>query len=658
MRIQPYLSLAFFLMAVTPSTFLHAQFPEPTKDELQMTADPKAPGAAAVYLYREETTDDNLHFHSYFERIKVLTEKGKEQATIRIPYEHGQFKVTDIQGRTIHPDGTIIRLTTKPSDLMDFKSNTYQLNTLVFTLPNVEVGSILEYRLQLRYDDSTVSSPTWNVQQSFFVHKAHYSFVPSTNGGYISNSRGQVLTKLMYGQRANGTAKVLVDAVGHYTFDISDVPPIPTDDWMPPLNSLKWRVEFYYTQYSTGAEFWQSEGKRWVKETDHFASPSKALQQAAAQIVAPTDSEDQKARKLYEAVMKLDNASFTREKSDAERKKEKLKEIKDAEDVWKQQSGSSNELALLYVALARAAGLKAYPMEVVNRNRATFDATYLTTYQLDDYIAIVNVGGKDLFLDPGQKMCPYGLLHWKHTMAGGIRLIPSGPAYGETPANTYQQALTARVADLNIAEDGTVTGTLRFVLTGQDALYWRQIALQNDQEEVKKQFNESMRAYVPDGVEADFDHFLSLDDYTSNLIGIVKVSGSVGSATGKHFFLPGLFFESRAKHPFVAEDKRMIPVDLHFAREERDTVTYHLPPGYTVESSPQTANIGWPNHALLKIASNAKGTDVVVDRTLAYNFALLVPNEYSDLHDFYQKVATADQQQLVLTRTTPAAKGN
>ena len=42
-------------------TFLHAQFQEPTKEELQMTADPKAPGAAAVYLYREETTDDQLH---------------------------------------------------------------------------------------------------------------------------------------------------------------------------------------------------------------------------------------------------------------------------------------------------------------------------------------------------------------------------------------------------------------------------------------------------------------------------------------------------------------------------------------------------------------------------------------------------------------------
>ena len=47
---------------------------------------------------------------------------------------------------------------------------------------------------------------------------------------------------------------------------------------------------------------------------------------------------------------------------------------------------------------------------------------------------------------------------------------------------------------------------------------------------------------------------------------------------------------------------------------------------------------------------------VTVDRTMAYNFTILDAKEYSDLHDFYQKVATADQQPLVLTRAT--AKGN
>ena len=214
-----------------------------------MTADPKAPGAAAVYLYREETTDDALHFHSYYERIKVLTEKGKEQATIRIPYEHGQFKVTDIRGRTIHADGTIVPLTAKPSDLVDVKTKVFQVNTMVFTLPSVEVGSILEYRLQLRYDDNLVSEPTWHIQQPFFVHKAHYSFNPADQSGsrYITNSRGQLLSQLMYAVIGMPLESVAHSLNGRYTVDLADIPPTPTEEWMPPLNTINQRVEFYYT---------------------------------------------------------------------------------------------------------------------------------------------------------------------------------------------------------------------------------------------------------------------------------------------------------------------------------------------------------------------------------------------------------------------------
>src|SRR5580704_4497012 len=106
------------ILSVAFPVLLHAQFQEPTKEELAMTEDPKAPGAAAVYLNLEEITDDPLHYHSFYARIKVLQEKGKELATVELPYQRGDFKVTDIHGRTIHADGTVIPLTGKPEDLL------------------------------------------------------------------------------------------------------------------------------------------------------------------------------------------------------------------------------------------------------------------------------------------------------------------------------------------------------------------------------------------------------------------------------------------------------------------------------------------------------------------------------------------------------------
>ena len=366
------------LISAFPS-LIQAQFQAPTKEELQMTSDPKrAWGGCGLPLSRREDGRQSP-LPQLLRAYKSA--HGKGQGTRHRPHA---LRTSQLQGhRHPGPHHSLRRhrdsLTAKPSDLTDVKTKDMQVNTMVFTLPSVEVGSILEYRLQIRYDDDMVSSPTWQVQQPYFVRKAHYLFQPSSELAYITNSRGDAANRLMYAEPlVRRTQRWCSDATGRYSLDVSDVPPIPTDDWMPPLNSIKWRVEFYYTGYIERRGVLAEGGKRWAKETDHFASPSKTLKEAVAKIVTPADTDEQKARKLYAEVMKLDNTDFTREKSSAELKNEKLKQIKDAEDVWTQKSGTSDDIALLYVALARAAGLHVYPMQVVNRNRAIFDQNYFS----------------------------------------------------------------------------------------------------------------------------------------------------------------------------------------------------------------------------------------------------------------------------------------
>jgi hypothetical protein len=205
--------------------------------------------------------------------------------------------------------------------------------------------------------------------------------------------------------------------------------------------------------------------------------------------------------------------------------------------------------------------------------------------------------------------------------------------------------------------DGNATGTARIVLSGAEAVYWRQKALENDQGELKKDFEDSLNEDLPEGVTATFDHFVGLDDYDSKLMAAVKLSGNLGTPAGKRLILPGLFFESRAKHPFVAQDKRNIPIDVHYARMESDDVTYRLPSDYAVENAPKTADVTWSGSAMLRINSVSKDNSLEVARAFAHNFTLLKPETYNDLHDFYLKLAAADQQQIVLVRAA-STKGN
>jgi hypothetical protein len=642
--------LPALLLALASPTILCAQFQTPTPDELKMTADPKAPGSAAVYLNVAEITNGDVGFRSFYARIKVLSEKGESLATVEVPYEKVgyRYEIASIQGRTIRPDGSVIPLTTKAADLLVTKKGDTQLRRKVFTLPGVEVGSIIEYYYQLRCGQCyPFPPPDWEIQRDYFAHKAHYSFIPDPRHPFLSS-----VSLLPAG------VSIKQEALGRVSLDVTDIPPVPKEEWMPPIDNKLLRVLFYNKDSNDLTEFWQRLGDSWSRDVNQYIEPSNSFRVDVKSLISLTDSDLDKARKIYKAVQALENTDFSRTKTDAELKALKLKPIKRAEDTWAQKSGNRTEIALLYLSMLRAGGLTAYAMRVVNRDKGLFDPNYFTFQQFDDYVILLNIEGKEVVLDPGEKMCPFQTVFWTHSSASGVRQTAAKSALATTAPQVYSTNTIDRIAELTLDSQGTVDGNVRILMTGQEALYWRQLALENDEVEVKKQFEQWVTDMVPDGAHVQIDHFIALADPEYTLAAVVKVQAEAGAATSKRILVPGLFFETHGSHPFVAQDKRLTPVDMHYAEVVSDDVTYTLPAGLTVESAPQTAKIPWEGHAVMLIKSKTDPTEVNITRTFARTFTFAKTDDYQALHDFYQKVAAADHQQLVLTRNqTTAASG-
>jgi Domain of Unknown Function with PDB structure (DUF3857) len=242
------------------------QFQEPTKEELQMTADAKAPGANAVYLIYAEDRDDSNLTTVYYERIKILTEKGKEAATVR--FTHDPDTKFEVEGRTVHGDGKVIPLTDKPNDLVEFKTKNSQTNSLVFTLPNAEVGSILEFRIKFK-EPSIGPLPTWIIQQDYLVHKAHFSYKPGL----------RALWGLTLASRLPAGDRVTSDK-GLYVLDLTDIAVLPQDDWMPPLNTFKYRVSFFVSRFDTKEKYSEASEKSWADFVLAFTNPTSKLKKS------------------------------------------------------------------------------------------------------------------------------------------------------------------------------------------------------------------------------------------------------------------------------------------------------------------------------------------------------------------------------------------
>ena len=669
MRISMCLRGAALLIAVSLPFVLHAQhFQQPTPEELKMTSDPKAPGADAVYLDYSETDNDPLHYELIYARIKVLTDKGKQLATVDLPYLQRNYKIAEIKGRTIHPDGTIIPLTAKPEDLMSSKSGDQVIARKVFTLPSVTVGSILEYTYQINYADNLFTSPNWEIQGKYFVHHAHYEFTPysefmpnagaqtGSSGDYLTDSAGHVVHSLVWWCILPKGVTVKQSTTS-YSVDVADIPPAPDEEWMPPIQSVLYKVNFYYESTSNAQQFWIQAAKDWSKDVDKFAEPSKTIKQAVAGIVAPGDSDLVKAQKLYKAVQALDNTDYTRARSASEIKTLKLKPATHAADVWKQKSGSSNEIAMLYLAMARAAGLTAFAMNVADRSQLIFDPAYMDMDQLSDTLVLVGINGKGMLLDPGEKMCTFGQVSWTHAGDVGIRQSSTGPGFEKTPEQPYTENALERDGDIFLDEHGAITARLTFLMRGHDALMWRQEALEYDPDELKKRFDRWLQPIMPEGVEAHIDHFLGMDDSNLNMVAIVTAKGMLGTALPKRLLLPGQFFESQGQEPFVKEAKRMEPVDMEYSEETVDNVVYHLPAGFTVEGAPQDAKDLWQGHAEYVVKTVQTPGQITISRLLARAFDTVGAEDYQDLRGFYQKVAAADQSEMVLSSAAAATTG-
>ena len=632
-----------------------AQFQNPAPDELQMKADAKYPDAAAVFLNYEKKTDDQVGYESEYVRIKILKESAKELATVHIPYrkEQGFAGIAAISGRTIHADGTIVPMNVKPEDLMKVKAGETEIREVVFSLPSVEVGSIIEYYYQVRLKveegftgEHWIIPPQWEVQRVFPVRKERFVFQPV---------RGLLGNALLWYTNLPAGQKIQPNASEQFELVMGDVPPFSDEKWAPPLESQKYRVIFYITGAVSAQQYWDVATKAWLKDVNRFADPSAAIKQATAGIITSTDGDMDRARKLYTAVQALDNTDFSRKKSNAELKRAGLKSTRRAEDVWNQKSGSGEEIALLYLSLLRAAGVKAYPMEVVNRDRAIFNPDFLNFGQLDDLVIILSASDKEIVLDPAEKMCPFQMVSWKHSGAGGIRETANGAAPWVTPLLPYSSNAIVRRAELTVDPNGTISGKLQFGITGQEALHWRQQSLSVDEETLKKSFDTWLATQIPGGAEAHVTHFAKLDDPTSDLGVYATVAGVPGTSTSKRLLLPASFFAHSEDQGFIAQPDRREPVDMHFAAVYKDGVLYHLPSGFTLEATPPASQVPWTGFAVFQMKSTASGSDLTVMRTLARAFTLLQPDEYAPMRDFYQKVQTADQQQIVLTKAAATA---
>jgi hypothetical protein len=648
-------------------------FVTPKPEELAMISAPGFPGAPAVVLYREEVTQDQgANLSSvvvedapaktyYYSRIKILKEDGRKYANVEI-WDTGRTNtvVEDVVGRTIHADGTIVPFTGKPFfKLVEDKRGTgTSLQETIFTLPAVEVGSVIEYSYTTHEAKWVVRPPYWVLQDSLPVLLAHYEWRPTMG---VQDANGTNLHAISWYPVLPAGVKVEKQTTGYagvytstkdrsydcYAVTVKDVPALEDGEDLPPIWTRRYGVRFAYAS-SAGEDFWRSEGKMWSKDRDRFMDVNGDMRKAAAQLVAGASTEEEKARRIYAAVMAMENTDYTRARETVEEKAEGNKAvINNAGDILARKRGTSMELTDVFVALSRGAGLEAYLMAVPDGSQDVFSPAWLSMDQFDAFLAIVNIDGKERFLDPGTKACPFGQLAWWHAQMQGIRQGAGGTSIATAPAQSYRDNQTGRLANLSLDAAGELSGKIDLVYTGARALEWRHVGLRNDELELNKQLGDTLQAMVPETLNVQVTGISGLAEYEQPLKVSVAVTGTLGTVAGKRRVVPADLFVSRLTTPFP-ERSRQLAVYLRYPEAVQDAVRIVLPAGWTVEASPDAAKLELPQRALYDLGVTAAAGSFTTRRHSVEGVSFVPAAEYAAVRDFFGKRTAADQGSVVL----------
>ena len=621
-------------------------------DELKMTSEPLAPGAPAIILYRQVDRDDTgltAHENDYV-RIKVLTEEGRKYADVEIPYlkENGN-EIVNIKARTINPDGSISNFNGKAFDKSIVKAKGLKYMAKTFTLPNVRVGSILEYYYTLDLSEHYVYDSHWILSDELFTKHAKFSLNPYTESGMSVRWTWQGLPQGTNPPSEGNNRVVRLEAM--------NIPAFKTEDYMPPANELKARVDFTYSTepYTKDVtQFWEKRGKKLSDSVESFIGKRKAMETTVAQIVSATDSPEIKVHKIYDYVQKLRNTSYEVQKTEQQRKRDKEKPASNVEDIVKKGYGNGVQLTWLFLGLVRAAGIEAYPVMVSDRRNYFFRSASMDDRKLDSNVVLVKLNGKDIYCDPGGAFTPFGLLDWAETGVTGLRLDKNGGSWITTPLPDSSASRIERRATLNLMEGGDLEGKLSVTFTGIEAMNRRVEERNEDETARKKYLEDEVKEYIPAASEIELTNKPDWSGSATPLVGEfkMKIPGWIAGA-GHRALMPVGIFTATEKSVFD-HTERVYPIYFEFPYEDLDDVSVTLPPGWSVNSVPPPED--QENNAVGYVVKveNEKQT-LHLTRKLRINLLLVDTKYYPSLREFFQTVRKGDEQQILLQPGTTRA---
>jgi hypothetical protein len=615
-------------------------FPPVTDAERALKAVPGDSKAPAVVLSREaelrmmgygigSNVSSSLTVHS---RVKILTEQGKSWGQMTIPHSHYD-RLLSVKGRTVLPDGRTLPLGSEGK----FERRTSQREKRYVTslaFPGVEVGAILDLSYEIRFDTFLFLQPWYFSDELPVVHSEIIYDVPkglTIQGGSSDPFKAGV----------QSSKEITLSGLRLHVWADS-LPAVPDEPFGPPFADIATQVLILPLTLETGRERisllagWEDVCKYTEEEYANARRKDGRVADTARRIAGSEKDGAARAQALYrfvrdEIATDDDEGIF-------------LNEGASLEKTLSQKHGDSVEKALLLQALLRETKTAGRIVWAGDRRRGAVDAKLPNPLWFDRALVMVELDGKQVFLDPSDRDLGFGqLAPWYE---GTTAVLPDKkkPETVTLPEAPFEQNGRRAVIDLALDESGRLAGTGTLALTGHHA--WARARAEDWKEWLTGRFKDFQVADVK--VEEP------LDDLGGHR---VQVAWTLRQRDEEVLGDEVSFAPSRplgpSTQPFVQPvAMRRSPVLFSFADRDEVEVRLRWPAGWAVDARPETTRqMSAVGDLDLSVESDDTGRTLVYRRRLDMKRKQLgtVP-DLNAVQTLFAAVEKSDAQTLALVR--------
>ena len=663
------------LMLQMGATSLIAQnykFGKVSEEELKEEFNPLDSTANATILYSSEKihyeyTRDRGFFkiQEVHKRIKIYNKEGFRWASKEIAMYDKNTSTKDVmlnlKGETYNLlEGKVVGSKLKKSGIFEEETNKYWAKTK-FTLPNVKVGSVIEYKyrisspLNMIIDDALlqelipVKKLDYQVRvPEFYNFKTYYNPQSILKPQIVTSSKRKNVQVTWteqdwsLGGKRNKYERNIDYKEVIYTVSEENIPALKQEIYVSNLNNYRSKLSFELASTKSFNMDFKSYSSDWnsitkviydnqyfggqLNKVNYFKKDIDALMNGgvATNAKVPTIFEFVKSKIKW-------NDFYGVYSNEGVRK------------AYEAGEGSVSDINLMLIAMLRYVGVKANPILVSTKSNGI--PLFATRQGFNYVICGVEEQNEVVFLDATEKFAaintlPERALNWQgrlireHGSSSWVSLFPK------------ENSVTTTMLSVNLNEELIFNGKLRSQKTDYFASNYRNKYTGLANEDLIKNFSKDKGEIEISNLEVKneknmFKPILQSYEFAYE-DGVEEI--------GNEVYVDPLLFLTNTENIFNQEERKY-NIDFNFPRTQKTIVSITIPEGYKVKSVPEGVRLAMSDElGDYSFLVKQNGSKVQVSQTLKVNFPIVPASYYPELKEVYKKLVQKNAEKIVLEK--------